>query len=1760
MDDHLTSSKHAMKKDFEQIIILLLLIGIVIVGYLFRSYNLQWDMGTHLHPDERFLSQVENDTQPVKSLSEYFDTAQSTLNPHNRGHGFFVYGTLPVFIIRYLGELTQQTGYDPITMLGRELSVFTELVSIILIFLIGRKLVNDWLGLGAAAFYALSVLPIQQAHFMTVDTFTNTFGLLTVYAGVLILMQKRDGQGLGPSRSEPWLYVFFGLALGMAAASKANAITLALLLPLIVYVRYQTALIHGQQAQPFLKSLGLMVLAGLVSFLTFRIFQPYAFAGPSFFNFSLNPKWLANMKEISAASKGLSDSPPALQWARRSALFAPYNLAVWGMGIPFALMAIAGFVGQVYSGIRNKDYRFLPILSWMLFYFLWQSLSWTPSMRYLLLIYPLLALSAAWACMKLWCIRKPAFIGRLQLKPKHWVKVGRLLVLAAIAATAVWAFAFTRIYSRDFSRVTTSNWIYENLPGALTLNIQTDSGPQKLPLGFPAKPKITGSAPFYLIYSANETENLGQLKIPSVLDENNKNNNSLYSLEVFDLSDGRRPLGSPQKSQIGADTKENPNGLNFNLGTYSLQKGHNYLFEVRALSGQSSTYYWGEAVLSFIRSDGSLHKLSLPQITSFVSKETPQSYTVYVPVKGMVNQLQIPYILDFAQANGTKTLAFSLSLRNAPENVSTGQIQSDFLSLGTGKGTAFQVSLDKPLQISSPQELLVQVSLKEGEGALGITAPVSLFETSWDDALPVGLPGYVAYGDPNYNRYGAYQVKNLEMYWNENQEKRDRIIDLLNNADQIMMSSNRVWGTTVRVPERYPLATLFYKELMGCPAGADIVRCYNDAKLGSYKGRLGFDLVDVGTSYPTLGNVHLNDQYAEEAFSVYDHPKTLIFRKNAQFNLDEVKALFAEVDLSKVVNITAKQADTYKANDTLQSQLQLTPAQIKTQTEGGTWSELFDRQSPLNQSPFLGAAALYAFITLFGWMVFPFVRLALGGLKDKGFAFTKISGLLMLAYIVFIGGNYGIQSTRATILAVFLLIVLLNLIIAFLTRKGLADDLKTLWKQFLVMEIVALLAFAFFLWVRYQNPDLWHPWKGGEKPMDFSFWNAVIKSSIFPAYNPWFAGDFINYYYYGFVILAMPVKLLGVIPAIAYNIILPIWYSLVFMGAFSLGWNLLKAVLKQNVSGRVFGQPFFAGLWSALLLAFLGNLGAVRLFKETLEKMGSGGADVNMAAGFQKLAYFFAGLFKYFQKVPMPLYPGDWYWIPSRMIPGEPITEFPMFTFLYADLHAHLMVMPVAILAVAWVLSYLGYRMKFGTYLKSKLGHLAAVFALGGLALGSLKPTNTWDFYTYPLLALCVVLYTGLKYAPQAETWRAKLKAWWPAFASAAGLFALSVLMYKPFNTLFHPGYNKIALWEGARTPLRSYTGHWGVFLFIIAAYLLWELYRWLRSTRISALERFRPYVNTLAVLASFLFFALIGLLLLKVEIALLALPLCALALFLLIAEPHSDAKRLTYFIIGTAFLLTIMVELIWPEGDNGRQNSVFKLYLQAWMLLSLVAGPAIMLAWKAHKDWKLPYQLLYEVPLILLLAGAAFFPLMATMDKTTDRMDRNAPHTLDGMNFMQTSTYMENGVLDPKRQQQMQPMRLDEDYLAIQWMQDHVSGSPVIVEGQAYEYRWGNRYTIYTGLPGVVGWNYHQRQQHAILADNRVQYRVDRVNEFYNTQDMGFVKDFLAKYRVAFIVVGQLEARFYPDGGLDKFPVNEGILWDKVFSTGQTTVYQVRP
>jgi uncharacterized membrane protein len=134
-------------------------------------------------------------------------------------------------------------------------------------------------------------------------------------------------------------------------------------------------------------------------------------------------------------------------------------------------------------------------------------------------------------------------------------------------------------------------------------------------------------------------------------------------------------------------------------------------------------------------------------------------------------------------------------------------------------------------------------------------------------------------------------------------------------------------------------------------------------------------------------------------------------------------------------------------------------------------------------------------------------------------------------------------------------------------------------------------------------------------------------------------------------------------------------------------------------------------------------------------------------------------------------------------------------------------------------------------------------------------------------------------------------------------------------------------------------------------------------------------------------------------------------------------------------------------------------------------------------------------------------------------------------------------------------------DYEAIVWLQENVEGSPVILEGLGErEYLWGNRVSIYTGLPTVVGWRWHQVQQRmATVGAGRVNDRRVDVQTAYLTLVPEETLGILERYDVRYVYVGPYERLYYDAQGLAKFDamVAEGHL-ELVYDRDGVKIYRV--
>ena len=460
-----------------------------------------------------------------------------------------------------------------------------------------------------------------------------------------------------------------------------------------------------------------------------------------------------------------------------------------------------------------------------------------------------------------------------------------------------------------------------------------------------------------------------------------------------------------------------------------------------------------------------------------------------------------------------------------------------------------------PVQLTGGKIYRVHYEITGG-GPLALQGVPYTMETSWDDALPLTVDEYDGLG-------GIYSPQNLELYEPDTVEKREAMIRILSQSEYIVISSNRAYDAMPRLPLRYPMTLKYYQALFDCNCSGDAMEKRAYGLEPPFKSPLGFDLAATFESPPTLGPFSVSDQNADESFTVYEHPKVFIFKKSTDFSIDTVTALLNSADLDQIIfqsPLGYTQAPTA---------MQLPADRLAAQSKGGSWSAMFDRLALLNVNEPLAGIVWYLLLLLLGWMVFPVVYTILPGLPDHGYPLARTAGLILVAWLAWLLGSFKILPfTRLTIVLSLGVVLAISAGFAFRRSAALAGYIRSNWKYILGIELIFLALFLFNLYIRLGNPDLWHPWHGGEKPMDFAFFNGVLKAVYFPPENPWFAGHYINYYYYGYVLAAIPTKLLGILPSIAYNLILPSWFAMIGTGVFCIVYNLVTGLRQSSLKSQ----------------------------------------------------------------------------------------------------------------------------------------------------------------------------------------------------------------------------------------------------------------------------------------------------------------------------------------------------------------------------------------------------------------------------------------------------------------------------------------------------------------------------------------------------------------------------------------------------------------
>jgi uncharacterized membrane protein len=284
------------------------------------------------------------------------------------------------------------------------------------------------------------------------------------------------------------------------------------------------------------------------------------------------------------------------------------------------------------------------------------------------------------------------------------------------------------------------------------------------------------------------------------------------------------------------------------------------------------------------------------------------------------------------------------------------------------------------------------------------------------------------------------------------------------------------------------------------------------------------------------------------------------------------------------------------------------------------------------------------------------------------------------------------------------------------------------------------------------------------------------------------------------------------------------------------------------------------------------------------------------------------------------------------------------------------------------------------------------------------------------------------------------------------------------------------------------------------------------------------------------------------------AFTIAALGVALALYHLHDRPRAFALLLGAAAFGLVAMTEIVFLKdvfaGSYPRMNTVFKFYFQAWALLSITSGAGLYFildgfrqsatATGLHRWVRRGSQALWSAVLLLLLLAGMVYPVVGSYQRTNQFMQRT--NSLDGLTYMRS--------YDPG------------DYAAIQWLNSHVQGDPVIVEAVGPlggDYSDYGRISAFTGLPTLMGWSGHEYQ-----------WRVNWLNRDYNAADFyrrgadintiytdvhsGEVLALMTRYNAQYLYVGPLEQQMYPGANLHRFSSFMRIA----YSANGVTIYQV--
>ena len=684
----------------------------------------------------------------------------------------------------------------------------------------------------------------------------------------------------------------------------------------------------------------------------------------------------------------------------------------------------------------------------------------------------------------------------------------------------------------------------------------------------------------------------------------------------------------------------------------------------------------------------------------------------------------------------------------------------------------------------------------------------------------------------------------------------------------------------------------------------------------------------------------------------------------------------------------------------------------------------------------------YLLALVLGAVAMPLTGRLFRRFQDRGWMFSKVTAIAVSGFLTwFLVAVKIIKFTTMTCIVVTLVCAAASLILYCREQKAGFECIPFAHLDLVYAEELLFFA-AFLLWTYFAG---FHPAAyGTEKFMDYGFMEAMMRSKTLPATDLWYSQGKINYYYGGQYFAVFLTKLSGAKVELTYNLMRTFVAGLAFAMPFSLVHQMVTDRLGKTGSRWKKALPSVTGILAGISVSIAGNMHYV-VYGQIIP-------FIQKLKGEEVSSYWFPDATRYIGFNPD--------------VEDKTIHEFPCYSFVLGDLHAHVVDIMFVLLLLGLLYAWMkkvrttelsGESMSRRKFWKKQL--LMPQLLAAGALLGMFHWTNYWDFVIYFVVTCGAALFMNIIGQKGRSKWVLGVTA-----AQAAEVLILATVIILPFTLQFDTSnmVQGIALAKHHSLPhqLLVLWGLPGILTILFVVSLLIE--------KLRGAEQKSLYHLLTSIRLPDLFAVLMG--------------LCAIGLVLI---PELVYVRDIY------------------ENRNARANTMFKLTYQAYIMFGMTMIYAIFRLLVIGKN---------KILKVLAFIGLFFFVW-------TCGYFGNSVHSWFGEVWKPSQYKGLNATAFLETD-------FPEDVNGIRWLKENISDAPVVLEANGDSYSEYERVSAMTGLPTIMGWYVHEWLWRGDLAD--LNAKIEEIQEIYTSTDEARVKELLEEYNVSYIFVGSCERNKY--------------------------------